>query len=256
MTLLQDLKSNFLDSVEDLPQIKTNPFKEKEKNPNFERFVDVVVPAVVSKSGPPFGPALAQAGVNVTVFCEKFNEITEEEEIVEELEIPVKVFIQKDKTCEFLLRSADVYTLADIASVWFYVETLLQKNRIAKVYVRLFRKALKPNQKGSFFAKNRLRFRRIYKRNVQKRLRNFQILDILDLYKIFLIKYSFINFYSNVSLFGYAKTVIEYLYKFYFQFWYPKELETNKVFLTEYCHARERIFSAIKKKRRKRRKTS
>jgi len=158
MCVLQDLKLNFSEDIEKLPKIKPNPFLEKINNTHFDRFVDVVVPASVSKSGPPFGPSLAQSGVNVTVFCERFNEVTEEAEIVEELEIPVKVFIQKDKTFEFILRSADVYTLADIASIWFFVETSLQKSRFVKSYVRLIRKALKPNQKKSLSFKKSFTF--------------------------------------------------------------------------------------------------
>ena len=51
---------------------------------------------------PPFGPALAQHGMNIGEFCQKFNEATKDKA---GYVIPVEVTIYKDRSYDFKLKA-------------------------------------------------------------------------------------------------------------------------------------------------------
>lgn len=51
---------------------------------------------------PPFGPALAQHGINIGEFCQKFNEATKDKA---GFNIPVEVTIYKDRSYTFKLKT-------------------------------------------------------------------------------------------------------------------------------------------------------
>lgn len=51
---------------------------------------------------PPFGPALAQHGINIGEFCQKFNEATRDKA---GFVIPVEVTIYKDRSYDFKLKA-------------------------------------------------------------------------------------------------------------------------------------------------------
>jgi len=51
---------------------------------------------------PPVGPSLAQHGINIMEFCQKFNEATKSEE---GFTIPVEITIYEDRTYDFKLKS-------------------------------------------------------------------------------------------------------------------------------------------------------
>ena len=64
--------------------------------------VKVQIPAGKATSAPPIGPALAQHGLNMAEFCQKFNDATKEKA---GYIIPVQVTIYTDRTYVFKLKT-------------------------------------------------------------------------------------------------------------------------------------------------------
>ena len=64
--------------------------------------VKLQVPAAKATPAPPVGPALAQHGVNIAEFCQKFNEATKNQE---GFTIPVEITVYEDRTYDFKLKS-------------------------------------------------------------------------------------------------------------------------------------------------------
>jgi large subunit ribosomal protein L11 len=59
--------------------------------------VKVQIPAGKATPAPPVGPALAQFGLNISEFCQKFNEITKGQEG----KLPVEITVFADRTYAF-----------------------------------------------------------------------------------------------------------------------------------------------------------
>ena len=64
--------------------------------------VKLQIPAGQATPAPPVGPALAQHGLNIVEFCQKFNEATKDKE---GFTIPVEITVYEDRTYEFKLKS-------------------------------------------------------------------------------------------------------------------------------------------------------
>lgn len=62
--------------------------------------VKLQIPAGKATPAPPVGPALAQHGLNIGEFCQKFNDATKQSE---GFKIPVEVTIYEDRTYTFVL---------------------------------------------------------------------------------------------------------------------------------------------------------
>lgn len=60
--------------------------------------VKVHIPAGQATPAPPVGPALAQHGVNIGEFTQKFNEATKDQQ---GFKIPVEIIIYEDRTFDF-----------------------------------------------------------------------------------------------------------------------------------------------------------
>ena len=60
--------------------------------------VKVHIPAGQATPAPPVGPALAQHGVNIGEFTQKFNEATKDQK---GFKIPVEIMIYEDRTFDF-----------------------------------------------------------------------------------------------------------------------------------------------------------
>ena len=56
------------------------------------------IPAGKATPAPPVGPALAQHGINISDFCQQFNDATKGEE---GYTIPVKIIVYEDRTYDF-----------------------------------------------------------------------------------------------------------------------------------------------------------
>jgi large subunit ribosomal protein L11 len=63
--------------------------------------VKLQIPAGQATPAPPVGPALAQHGVNIGEFCQKFNEATKQER---GSTIPVEITVYEDRSYDFKLK--------------------------------------------------------------------------------------------------------------------------------------------------------
>ncbi len=64
--------------------------------------IGLQIPAGAATPAPPVGPALAQHGVNIGEFCQKFNEATKTQQ---GFIIPVEITAYEDRTYTFKLKS-------------------------------------------------------------------------------------------------------------------------------------------------------
>lgn len=64
--------------------------------------IKLQIPAAQATPAPPVGPALAQHGLNIGEFCQKFNEATKDKV---GFTVPVEVTIYEDRSYEFKLKS-------------------------------------------------------------------------------------------------------------------------------------------------------
>ena len=64
--------------------------------------IKLQIPAAKATPAPPVGPALAQHGLNIAEFCQKFNEATKNQE---GFTIPVEITVYEDRTYDFKLKS-------------------------------------------------------------------------------------------------------------------------------------------------------
>ena len=64
--------------------------------------VKLQIPAAKATPAPPVGPTLAQHGLNIAEFCQRFNEMTKNQE---GFTIPVEMTVYEDRTYDFKLKS-------------------------------------------------------------------------------------------------------------------------------------------------------
>jgi len=64
--------------------------------------VKLHIPAGKATPAPPIGPSLAQHGINIGDFCQKFNDATKGQE---GFTVPVEVTIYEDRTFDFKLKT-------------------------------------------------------------------------------------------------------------------------------------------------------
>lgn len=64
--------------------------------------VKLQIPAGKANPAPPVGPSLAPHGINISEFCQKFNEATKDKE---GFKIPVEITIYEDRTYDFKLKA-------------------------------------------------------------------------------------------------------------------------------------------------------
>ena len=63
--------------------------------------IKLQIPAAKATPAPPVGPALAQHGLNIAEFCQKFNELTKDNQ---GFKIPVEIKVYEDRTYDFTLK--------------------------------------------------------------------------------------------------------------------------------------------------------
>lgn len=63
--------------------------------------IKLQIPAAKATPAPPVGPALAQHGLNIAEFCQKFNELTKDNQ---GFKIPVEIKVYEDRTYDFILK--------------------------------------------------------------------------------------------------------------------------------------------------------
>jgi len=64
--------------------------------------VKLHIPAAKATPAPPVGPALAQYGLNIAEFCQKFNDLTKDQT---GFTIPVEITVFEDRTYNFKLKN-------------------------------------------------------------------------------------------------------------------------------------------------------
>ena len=64
--------------------------------------VKLHIPAAKATPAPPVGPALAQYGLNIAEFCQKFNDLTKNQT---GFTIPVEITVFEDRTYNFKLKN-------------------------------------------------------------------------------------------------------------------------------------------------------
>jgi len=65
--------------------------------------IKLQIPAGQATPAPPVGPALAQQGLNIMEFCQKFNELTKNQI---GWKIPVEIIVYEDKSYELKLKQS------------------------------------------------------------------------------------------------------------------------------------------------------
>jgi large subunit ribosomal protein L11 len=63
--------------------------------------IKLQIPAGKATPAPPVGPALAQHGLNIAEFCQKFNDATKDRA---GFKIPVEIMVHEDRTYDFNLK--------------------------------------------------------------------------------------------------------------------------------------------------------
>jgi Ribosomal protein L11, N-terminal domain len=108
----------------------------------FLRKINVNVPSGTAKAAPPVGPTLSQFGVDVKEFCTVFNEITTSDLVREDVELRVLVFLFKDLSLLFFIKSPSIFYLVQLSLLQKREEgfnlTALRMNRQSIVSRRRF----------------------------------------------------------------------------------------------------------------------
>lgn len=99
--------------------------------------VKLQVPAGKATPAPPVGPALAQQGVNLSEFCQKFNDATKGKE---GFKVPVEVTVFEDRTYTFKLKQPPVSDLLRKAAGIEKGSGEPQKTKVGKITKEQLRK--------------------------------------------------------------------------------------------------------------------
>jgi len=70
--------------------------------------IKLQIPAGQATPAPPVGPALAQHGLNIAEFCQKFNDLTKDKS---GFKIPAEITVYEDRTYDFRLKQPPVSDL-------------------------------------------------------------------------------------------------------------------------------------------------
>ena len=92
--------------------------------------VKLQIPAGAATPAPPVGPSLAQHGVNISEFCQKFNEATKTQQ---GFIVPVEITVFEDRTYNFKLKSPPAADLLKKAAGIEKGSGEPQKTKVGKV---------------------------------------------------------------------------------------------------------------------------
>lgn len=99
--------------------------------------VKLQVPAGKATPAPPVGPALAQQGVNLSEFCQKFNDATKGKE---GFKVPVEVTVFEDRTYAFKLKQPPASDLLRKAAAIEKGSGAPNKTKVGKITKEQLRK--------------------------------------------------------------------------------------------------------------------
>ena len=92
--------------------------------------VKLQIPAGHATPAPPVGPALAQHGLNIAEFCQKFNDATKTQT---GFKIPVEITIFEDRTYDFKLKQPPASELLKKAAAIEKGSGTPNKTKVAKI---------------------------------------------------------------------------------------------------------------------------
>ncbi len=92
--------------------------------------VKLQIPAGQATPAPPVGPALAQHGLNIAEFCQKFNDATKSQE---GFKIPVEISVYKDRTYNFKIKQPPAAELLKKAAAIEKGSGEPNKTKVAKI---------------------------------------------------------------------------------------------------------------------------
>ena len=92
--------------------------------------VKLQIPAGQATPAPPVGPALAQHGLNIAEFCQKFNDATKSQE---GFKIPVEISVYADRTYNFKIKQPPAAELLKKAAAIEKGSGEPNKTKVAKI---------------------------------------------------------------------------------------------------------------------------
>lgn len=92
--------------------------------------VKLQIQAGQANPAPPVGPALAQHGVNIAEFCQKFNEASKNQA---GFKVPVEITVYEDRTYDFKLKQPPVSDLLKKAAAIEKGSGTPNKTKVAKI---------------------------------------------------------------------------------------------------------------------------
>ena len=92
--------------------------------------VKLQIQAGAANPAPPIGPSLAQHGVNISEFCQKFNEATKKQV---GWKLPVEITVFEDRTYGFALKQAPASELLKKAAGIEKGSGVPNKTKVAKI---------------------------------------------------------------------------------------------------------------------------
>jgi len=92
--------------------------------------IKLQIPATKATPAPPVGPALAQHGVNIAEFCQKFNDITKNQS---GFKLPVEITVYVDRTYDFKVKQPPAAELLKKAAGIEKGSGTPNKTKVAKI---------------------------------------------------------------------------------------------------------------------------
>ena len=92
--------------------------------------IKLQIPATKATPAPPVGPALAQHGVNIADFCQRFNDATKEQS---GFKIPVVITVYENRTYDFKLKQPPASELLKKAAAIEKGSGIPNKTKVAKI---------------------------------------------------------------------------------------------------------------------------
>ncbi len=92
--------------------------------------IKLQIPAAKATPAPPIGPALAQHGLNIADFCQKFNDLTKNQV---GFTLPVEITVYEDRTYNFKLKQPPASELLKKAAGIEKGSGTPNKTKVAKI---------------------------------------------------------------------------------------------------------------------------
>jgi len=94
--------------------------------------IKLQIPAGQATPAPPVGPSLAQHGLNIIEFCQKFNDATKDQT---GFKIPVEISVYQDRTYDFILKQPPAAELLKKAAAIEKGSGTPNKTKVAKITI-------------------------------------------------------------------------------------------------------------------------